>query len=473
MILRIGGMEERKVATMSKIRPALAIIGIAVLLFTVVLAMATGIVDAKPTATRTLPAEPVSTGEPFIVRIEVSDYGAIGHVIETLPEGFLYTSSSLPTNQRKEITDEEAEKAGTRVYKFFLFGETSFTYTVTAPDSEGTYRFAGELVDMNKKKYEVGGDMKIVVEEAKEEEPTVTRILPEEPVAVGECFTVEIEASHYGFFGHIVETLPEEFVYVDSTLNTESVEVEDDTVVFSLEGEPSFSYIVTAPDEEGIYIFDGVLIDEDKDEYDISGDTNIAVVEKSGRVTSSADITAWSPIETVINNTEGESRTFNISVNQIADISWLINGTEVQTNESTREAIFANTSAVIGTWNVSVIATNTTTGLSDMHTWIWSVTLTPTATPTPAVNITSTSTSTQTPTPVPSVTPTQKSKSSPSPTSIATAIATPAPTPTPTPTDTQSAKPALPGFEAGFVFAAILALALALLLLFRKKGNDG
>jgi len=433
---------------MTEIRRTLEISGIAVLLFTAALTMTAGIANAEPTAIRTLPEEPVSAGEPFIVRIEVSDYGAIGHVIETLQEGFLYTSSSLPINQRKEITDEEAEKVGTRVYKFFLFGETSFTYTVTAPDSEGTYRFAGELVDMNKKKYEVGGDRKIVVEEAKEEEPTVTRILPEEPVAVGGSFTVEIEASHYGFFGNIVETLPEEFVYEDSTLNPESIEVEDDTVEFSLEGEPSFTYTVTAADTEGTYTFSGILIDEEKDEYDISGDTEIVVEEKSGEVTLPTNITAWNPVEATVNNAEGESRTFNITVNQTVNISWQINGTEVQTNESITEAAYTNASAAIGIWNVSAIAANTTIGVFDMHTWTWNVTLTPAITPTPAVNITST------PTPTPSVTPTLTSKPSITPTPVST--------PTPSP----------PGFETGLAFAAIFAVALAHLLLQRKRGGS-
>jgi hypothetical protein len=50
--------------------------------------------------------------------------------------------------------------------------------------------------------------MEIEIEEAEEErEPSATRTLPEEPVAAGECFTIEIEASHYGYFGNIVETL--------------------------------------------------------------------------------------------------------------------------------------------------------------------------------------------------------------------------------------------------------------------------
>jgi len=43
----------------SKIKDVLAILGIAVLLFTAVLTMSAGIVNAQPAATRILPVEPV------------------------------------------------------------------------------------------------------------------------------------------------------------------------------------------------------------------------------------------------------------------------------------------------------------------------------------------------------------------------------------------------------------------------------
>jgi len=425
---------------MSKIKRLLAIIGIAVLLVTVVLIMTAGIANAgSATATRTLPAEPVPAGEVFTVGIEISDYTS-GVLIESLPEGSCYLKSTL--------NDQFVKMVDRYTVKFHLISETSFSYTVEAPDSEGTYTFSGILIDMNKNEYDVAGDTKIEVEEAEEEaEPTATRTLPEEPVSADESFTIEIEASHYGYFGNIVETLPEGFVYEDSTLNSESIEVEDDTVEFELSGEPSFTYTVTASDTEGTYTFSGILIDGDKNEYDIGGDTEIVIGEGGEEVTIGApNITAWNPVEAAVNNAVGESRTFNISINQTVNISWQINGTEVQTNESVTESVYTNASAVIGTWNVSAIATNTTTGLSDTHTWIWCVTLTPTATPTPAVNMTST------PTPSPSVTPTPTSKPSPSPTSVST--------PTPAP----------PGFEAGFVFVAIFAVAY--LLLQRKKSGE-
>jgi predicted RNA-binding protein with TRAM domain len=429
---------------MKKRKPLLAMVGILPLLFVAVFVptVVTEIATAESAvALRTLPAEPVSTGEFFTVRIEARGYDTFGNVIEKLPEGFCYLTSLLDPGS---VTVNKS----TNTVKFILVDEASFTYTVTAHDEVGTYTFSGELIDYDGV-YDIDGDTEIKVEESEEErEPTATRTLPEEPVSAGESVTVEIEASHYGIHGHIVETLPERFVFEDSARNPE---VEDNTLDFELSGEPSFSYTVTAPDEEDTYTFSGILIDLNKNEYDISGDTEIVVGEEAGEVTLPTNITAWKPLEAVVNSAVGGLRTFNISINQLADISWQINGTEVQTNESVTDAVYTNTSAVIGTWNVSAIATNATTGLSDLHTWIWCVRATP------AVNITSTAipTSAVATAPSPLVTPTPKSKLSPRPTSIVT------------PTPAKSAKPAIPGFEPVFALAAIFAVAY--LLLFRKQ----
>ena len=427
----------------SKIKPVLAIIGIALLLVTAVLIMASGIANATPTATRTLPAELVPADRNFKVEIEVSDYGT---VVETLPEGFSYMGSTLDQQavHTYGATNTIEFKATKDKYLYFTYYVELQYYDI----EEGTYTFRGVLRDRNGEEYEIGGDTEIVLGEPEEDddaEPTATRTLLEEPVAAGESFSIEIEASHYGIYGHIVETLPEGFVFEDYS---GLVEVEDDTVEFELWGEPSFTYTVTAPDEEGTYTFEGILIDEEKNEYDIGGDTEIVVGEEGGEVTLPTNITAWKPIEAVVNSAVGELRTFNISINQPADISWQINGTEVQTNESVTDAVYTNASAVIGTWNVSIIATNTTTVLSDMHTWIWRVTSTP------AANMTSTPTPTSAVTSTPSlvVTPTPTHRSSPGP--ISTSTPTPAP----------------PGFEAGFTFAAIFAVVY---LLLQRKRRDG
>jgi hypothetical protein len=165
-------------------------------------------------------------------------------------------------------------------------------------------------------------------------------------------------------------------------------------------------------------------------------------------------ITALEPTEEAVSSTEGESITFEISVDQEVDISWQINGTEVQVDEGVTKAAYTNTSAVAGTWNVSAIATSTETGLSSMHTWIWSLTST----------ATEASEGTLTPTPsqqAPGITPTPKATPTPGQTVKATPTAKPTSTPkskatTPTPTSKT------PGFEAIFAIAAMSAIAYAL-----------
>ena len=82
------------------------------------------------------------------------------------------------------------------------------------------------------------------------------------------------------------------------------------------------------------------------------------------------EITYYAP-ESAVNDTDGATRTFNITIDQTVNVSWQINGTVVQTNESVTEASYTNTSAVIGTWNVSAIVNNANG--TDMQTWVWTV----------------------------------------------------------------------------------------------------
>ena len=64
-----------------------------------------------------------------MVTITLSDViGNLGTVTETLPAGFDYASSSL--------NDAQVSENG-QVVTFTLLGEASFTYNVTAPDTEG------------------------------------------------------------------------------------------------------------------------------------------------------------------------------------------------------------------------------------------------------------------------------------------------------------------------------------------------
>ena len=83
------------------------------------------------------------------------------------------------------------------------------------------------------------------------------------------------------------------------------------------------------------------------------------------------EITSYTP-ESPVNDYEGATRTFNITINQPVNVNWQINGTVVQTDKNVIEASYTNTSAVNGTWNVSVFVNNTNG--TDMQTWVWSVT---------------------------------------------------------------------------------------------------
>jgi len=163
-------------------------------------------------------------------------------------------------------------------------------------------------------------------------------------------------------------------------------------------------------------------------------------------------ITAREPAEEAVSSTEGKSITFEITVDQEVDISWQIKGTEEQVDEGVTKAEFTR-SAVAGTWNVSAIATSTETGLTSMHTWIWSVT----------AESTEASEGTPTPTLAPGETPTPTPKATPSPGQTVKATPTVKPTSPPksketTPTPTSKT----PGFEAIFAIAAMSAIAYVL-----------
>ena len=78
------------------------------------------------------------------------------------------------------------------------------------------------------------------------------------------------------------------------------------------------------------------------------------------------EIVSYAPV-TPVNDAEGAVRTFNVTVSQMVNVSWLIDGTPVQFNDTATEASYTNGSAVVGYWNVSAIATNENG--TDMQTW--------------------------------------------------------------------------------------------------------
>ena len=104
---------------------------------------------------------------------------------------------------------------------------------------------------------------------------------------------------------------------------------------------------------------------------DTSGNINETWVNQTATTLSyPPNITSYYP-SSPVNDTESATRTFNITVDQTVNVSWQINGTEVQTNESVTEASYTNTSAIVGYWNVSVIVSNSNG--TAIQTWMWTV----------------------------------------------------------------------------------------------------
>ena len=96
-------------------------------------------------------------------------------------------------------------------------------------------------------------------------------------VLPGGALEVTITAAGYGGFGQVVETLPAGFNYEGSDLSDVAVAVEGQTVAFTLLGDERFTYTVAVPSAEGAYSFSGVLLDSDRVEQAVGGDSSIRV----------------------------------------------------------------------------------------------------------------------------------------------------------------------------------------------------
>ena len=105
-------------------------------------------------AIRSFSPPSAALGGEVVVTITASGYGPFGGIMETLPAGFSYVSSSLP--------DDSVTVNGQEV-TFSLLGETDFTYTVAAPSAEGSYSFSGVLTSSDRAEVLVGGAITIAV----------------------------------------------------------------------------------------------------------------------------------------------------------------------------------------------------------------------------------------------------------------------------------------------------------------------
>ena len=96
-------------------------------------------------------------------------------------------------------------------------------------------------------------------------------------VLPGDTLEVTVAATGYGGFGQVIETLPDGFGYAGSNLSEAAVSVEGQTISFTLLGDASLTYTVTAPGAEDSYSFSGVLLDANRVEGPVGGDSTIRV----------------------------------------------------------------------------------------------------------------------------------------------------------------------------------------------------
>ena len=234
-------------------------------------------------ASRSFDSASVAPGGTVTVTITASETtGQAGGVTETLPTGFSYVDSSLTSSQVTELSDNQV--------RFTLQGDTSFTYSVTASNTPGSYDFVGMLRDFERDNHTVGGATMVTVTASPSgPTPSASRSFDSASVAPGGTVTVTITASGYGQAGGVTETLPTGFSYVDSSLASSQVtELSDNQVRFTLQGDTSFTYSVTASNTPGSYDFVGMLRDFERDNYTVGGATMVTVTASPSGPTPSA-----------------------------------------------------------------------------------------------------------------------------------------------------------------------------------------
>ena len=105
-------------------------------------------------ATRAFDSSEAFTGGEVTVTIDARDFGPFARVSETLPDGWEYTGSSLP---------DVAVAVEGSVVRFILLEDGEFTYTVTAPNSVGTFAFSGVIENSDRQATTVEGAHEITV----------------------------------------------------------------------------------------------------------------------------------------------------------------------------------------------------------------------------------------------------------------------------------------------------------------------
>ena len=122
------------------------------------------------------------------------------------------------------------------------------------------------------------GTMFVLLPLAAQDNPSAIRTIDPTKVAAGGQVVVTIEASEYGSAGGVTETLPTGFTYESSSLpDSQVTELSGNRVRFTLQGDDSFTYTVTASDTPGGYEFSGTLRDFDRNDSPVGGAESVTV----------------------------------------------------------------------------------------------------------------------------------------------------------------------------------------------------
>ena len=175
-------------------------------------------------ATRSFSPSEVASGGPLTVTIRVAGYGGIGQLRETFPADFTFESSPEGTRSGQTLT-------------FNLVGDTSVSYTLTAPTTTETRSisgFSGTLEPAQGDGVTVSGPSSVtVLSPPAQQTASATRSFSPSEVASGGPLTVTIRVADYGGIGQLTEEFPADFTFESSPEGTRSGQ----TLTFNLVGD--------------------------------------------------------------------------------------------------------------------------------------------------------------------------------------------------------------------------------------------
>ena len=238
----------------------LMIAAILALLSTTALAASTGSV------TRSFSVASISPGGNVTITLtpNPSSLFAIYQVIETLPEGFTFISSTVD----QVITGQQV--------KLTSIGSSPISYTVRAPSNEGSYTFDGSFKDADLNTGTVSGNSILVVSGTSA--GYVSRSFSSVCISPGSDLTVRLTPYPSDLFGapgyQVTETIPDGLTFLGTTgyfSNTGNV------YTFTQLGSQPIEYVLSLPMAEGNYSFNGSFKDMVNAAGTVSGASSIIV----------------------------------------------------------------------------------------------------------------------------------------------------------------------------------------------------